>query len=488
MSVRSRRMLLAGVAAVLGMSLAGTGCQHLGLREQPIAAPPHVALLVPTPAGLVTESVGTTAPVASLQKPVRRPLFGGPAAESGPVLASTDASPPAVVTTAPGSPSTRRPLFGGAAPEMGLASITTPTAGPGKPASKWTTVRRVSGETGVVPADGGARMATMDKPIALASVPATGPVGSNVLPAPLPAGTEEPPKSTILPAPRQAAAPPAKEQLPPPRTVVKADAYSHLPPAGLHHPVAAPREFEKRALSTYIIEPPDVLQIEGAADLLDPDVGARDKKDEVRTRPIVAGPALVRPDGTIGLGTYGNVFVAGMTLEQAKEQIARLIQTRQPKEDLDTIKQKLKVDVAAFNSKFYYVIADGAGYGETVVRVPCTGNETVLDAISQIQGLPAVASKKRVWLARATPDSHHPHVLPVDWMGIAMRGSAATNYQVFPGDRIYIHSDKLLTTASIVGKVLAPVERILGVTLLGSSVVNSIRNGGRGVGGGGFVP
>ena len=35
-----------------------------------------------------------------------------------------------------------------------------------------------------------------------------------------------------------------------------------------------------------------------------------------------------------------------------------------------------------------------------------------------------------------------------------------------------------------------PIERVLGTTLLGSSVVNSIRNGGRNNGnfGGGFVP
>ena len=45
------------------------------------------------------------------------------------------------------------------------------------------------------------------------------------------------------------------------------------------------------------------------------------------------------------------------------------------------------------NSKVYYIITDGAGSGEQVFRFPVTGSETVLDAISQIGGLPPVSSK-----------------------------------------------------------------------------------------------
>ena len=38
------------------------------------------------------------------------------------------------------------------------------------------------------------------------------------------------------------------------------------------------------------------------------------------------------------------------------------------------------MDVQGFNSKLYYVILDGGGAGQQVVRLPVTGNETVLDA------------------------------------------------------------------------------------------------------------
>ncbi|HVK13292.1 MAG TPA: polysaccharide biosynthesis/export family protein, partial [Gemmataceae bacterium] len=75
-----------------------------------------------------------------------------------------------------------------------------------------------------------------------------------------------------------------------------------------------------------------------------------------RTRPPqqIVGEHLVRPDGKVGLGSYGFVHVAGMTVVQAKQAIeARLSQFLQSPE--------VSVDVAAYNSKVIYVISDGGG-------------------------------------------------------------------------------------------------------------------------------
>jgi polysaccharide export outer membrane protein len=147
--------------------------------------------------------------------------------------------------------------------------------------------------------------------------------------------------------------------------------------------------------------------------------------------------------------------------------------------------ENLRVDVSVYNSKFYYVITDGGGYGEQVIRIPSTGNELVLDALSAIQGLPPQASKKKIWVARAIP-AHNgaPHILPVDWCGITQRGEGATNYQIFPGDRIYVKADKWIKADSWLAKRLAPIERVLGTTLLGASTVNAIKGntGGNGSG------
>jgi polysaccharide export outer membrane protein len=66
-------------------------------------------------------------------------------------------------------------------------------------------------------------------------------------------------------------------------------------------------------------------------------------------------------------------------------------------------------------------------------------------------------------------------ILPVDWAAITQGGSTATNYQIFPGDRIYLKADKLIALDYALAKILAPVERLLGVTLLGAATVNEFR-------------
>jgi polysaccharide export outer membrane protein len=193
---------------------------------------------------------------------------------------------------------------------------------------------------------------------------------------------------------------------------------------------------------------------------------------------VIDGPHLLRPDGTVDLGVYGQVFLAGMTLEGARDAISQFLVGKVAKKDLTAaqIRQELYVDVITYNSKFYYVIADNAGYGEVIVRRPITGNETVLDALASIQGLPNVASKKKIWLARPTPDHRHLAVLPIDYRGVTRCGSLSTNYQLYPGDRLYVASDPRLVVDSNLAKIFSPIERILGVTLLGSTTVNSITN------------
>ena len=198
----------------------------------------------------------------------------------------------------------------------------------------------------------------------------------------------------------------------------------------------------------------------------------------------IAGQHLVRSDGTISLGTYGSVYVAGMTLGQVKCQIENYLSAY-------LVNPQVSVDVLAYNSKKYYVILDGGGFGQRIVPLPITGNETVLDAIANIQGLDPVSSKKRIWVARPSPvHLGCNQILPVDWRAITEGGSTATNYQLFPGDRVYVSANKLIALDNYLSQLLAPVERIFGVTLLGTNTVRTLQGQNTGTTGGGviFVP
>src|SRR5262245_53499671 len=184
----------------------------------------------------------------------------------------------------------------------------------------------------------------------------------------------------------------------------------------------------------------------------------------------VAGEHLVQPNGKVDLGTYGSVQVTGMTTEEARAAIEAHLSNH-------LIDPQVSVSIAAYNSKVYYIITDGAGFGEQVYRFPTTGGETVLDAMSQINGLPAVSSRKRIWLARPGLDDEPEQVLPIDWKAITRGARTSTNYQVLPGDRIYVQSSPLVAAEIALSRIIAPVERLFGISLLGNAVVEGFKPG-----------
>jgi polysaccharide biosynthesis/export protein len=473
---RSRGRFLAGAGALLAVCAGGAGCQTRSVR--PEAAIPYAAAAPaaaqqqrsffrrpdPAPAYADARPAGR---IATMLRPV--PLDGGEVASAWQPVQRVSAEQ-VVAAPAPAAAPVQA-AAPGALPVVTRAAIDMTPTPDGVPLPPLRTASDTS------------------RPVPIAS---TGPAMSETFTGRDATDVPGPPLTPAAPrlVPQPAGGPVATlpTVLPPHPTP------NPLPPHPAGPPV--PKEFYKQSLPTYVVEPPDILVINASAAITLP------------TQPLI-GQHLVRPDGSIGLGIYGSVFVAGMTLDQITNAVAAALQRsfqqiqepEAPKSDeppdakrrdelkaarervkeikaltVEQIRMELQVDVLAYNSKFYYVITDGGGYGEQVFRIPATGNETVLDAISQINGLPAVASKKLVWVARATPNEHAPNILPVDWCGIAQRGEAATNYQVFPGDRIYVNSDRRIRADSWLGKTLAPVERVLGTTLLGSSVVNSIKN------------
>jgi protein involved in polysaccharide export with SLBB domain len=197
----------------------------------------------------------------------------------------------------------------------------------------------------------------------------------------------------------------------------------------------------------------------------------------------VIGQYLVGPDGTVTLGSYGSVPVSGRTLFEAKWLIEQHLS-----QFLEN--PVVSLHVQAYNSKVYYIILQGANLGDAVYRFPLTGNDTVLDAVSQINGLQEISSKK-IWVARATDECSKAEVLPVDWCAITEFGVSPTNYQLFPGDRVFVSEDRFVAFDNKLAKVLAPMERMMGFSLLTAGTATRLsgkvlKGGGnpRGVGSG----
>jgi len=206
------------------------------------------------------------------------------------------------------------------------------------------------------------------------------------------------------------------------------------PPPGKPEPEssALPREDDGRVPAPpYVVEAPDVLMIEAV--VKDPKTGT--------TAPLpeqpVSGQFVIRSDGTVELGRWGSVPVAGLKLDEASDAVRKHLANHPLAADVAD-KLAAVVDVAARNSKKYYVVTDAADKTEHVYAFPATWQETVWDAIAGVDGLAATAGQKSIRIVRKKANGGPDEVLPVDWIAITQNNVTTTNYQIRPGDRILV--------------------------------------------------
>ena len=186
----------------------------------------------------------------------------------------------------------------------------------------------------------------------------------------------------------------------------------------------------------------------------------------------ITGQYMVGPDGTVNLRRYGMVSIAGMTVAEAAASIENHLS-----QYFDS--PEVAVEVIAYNSKGYYVITEGANLGDNIVKLPITGKETVLFALSQVGGRSQLSGKE-IWIARPSPArTGCVQHLPVDYDAMIRGGSASTNYQILPGDRLFIAENELIALTNIVTKITRPFQQAAGTAGLGGSAVRSVQTLGR---------
>jgi protein involved in polysaccharide export with SLBB domain len=178
-------------------------------------------------------------------------------------------------------------------------------------------------------------------------------------------------------------------------------------------PVQIPRETEKQPLPSYAVEPGDVLLVQP----VNLDSPVRLPADQ---------PVL--PDGTINLGQYGILQVMGKTVPEIEQMVRTSVEPKHKDAGFITVR------LIARQSKVYYVVGEVNSPGSFQLN----GRETVLDALMQAGGLTDKASRDNIILSRPTPPNCPRIVLPVCWKQIVQLGDSTTNYQIAPGDRIYV--------------------------------------------------
>lgn len=181
-----------------------------------------------------------------------------------------------------------------------------------------------------------------------------------------------------------------------------------------------------------VVGPPDLIVVEVL--------------ESLPGRPI-SGERLVRPDGRISLGFYGEVHVAGSTLLEIKEKIVVHLQRFLTDEVLGLLvmdengepvldpgsgqprlidpkdSDRVFIDIAAYNSQNYYV----QGYVHRPGRLPYTGGENVLDALQLTGGVLPSADRGNIRLIRSYPKGALIQSLLVDYEQLTMGTDISTN-------------------------------------------------------------
>jgi len=181
-------------------------------------------------------------------------------------------------------------------------------------------------------------------------------------------------------------------------------------------PAALPKELDKVSLAAYVVEPGDTLSVEPT-----------DLDSPIR----LPGNQPVLQDGTIDLGKFGRPVVAWKTVTQIETDVKKLIDS-QSKE-----KTPITIRLIGRESKVFYVL----GEINAPRAYPLAGRETVLDGILMAGGLTRQADSNKIILSRPTLADGCRVVLPVCYNPIAQLGDTSTNYQLQPGDRIFVPSE-----------------------------------------------
>jgi protein involved in polysaccharide export with SLBB domain len=188
--------------------------------------------------------------------------------------------------------------------------------------------------------------------------------------------------------------------------------------AAAAEPAALPRELTKEPAPPYVVEPGDVLLVTSA-----------DFDSPLR----LPGDQPILPDGTIQLGHYGHIQVAGRTIPEVEVAVKQALEAKT--KNIGPI----SVRVVVRQSKVYYVIGEVNAPGTFTL----SGRETVLDAILAAGGLNERASRNNIILSRPSPPCGCRIVLPICYQEIVQLGDTSTNYQIMAGDRIFVPTKTL---------------------------------------------
>ncbi len=205
---------------------------------------------------------------------------------------------------------------------------------------------------------------------------------------------------------------------------------------------------------SYVVQPPDVLVV------------------HARGAPELDGAhQMVRPDGKIVLRLLGEIDVAGLTTGEVADKLKTLLSRYY-------VDPEVVIEVAGYNSQFYYVFGEVAHPGP----VRYTGRDTVLMALAQARPN-FFAWRSNIRVTRPGRNGEPPHAIVVDLDKMLSEGEMASNILLQEGDVIEVPPTPLAWTGHRVRELLYPVEPVIQAYNGPASMIQSTQSYREGVGG-----
>jgi len=208
-----------------------------------------------------------------------------------------------------------------------------------------------------------------------------------------------------------------------------------------------PRSVTQSSQETYIVQPPDVLQI-----ALTP--------EETLTR-----NCTVRPDGCITFDMIGDVHVAGLTPPQIDELI-----TERLSEYIKNV--DVAVSVEATPSKMYYVLGEVGRTGS----FPLNGEISARDAIAVAGGPTIRASLYSVYLVRGSAES--PQAIRMNMNKAIKLGDLSDDIMIEPDDIVLVKPNVFAKVGYFLDNLFFPFQGLFGMATTTTSTIASVETGG----------
>jgi polysaccharide export outer membrane protein len=175
----------------------------------------------------------------------------------------------------------------------------------------------------------------------------------------------------------------------------------------------------------------------------------------VRPEPEIARQVTVRPDGRISFDLIGDLAVQGKTVDEVRREVtARMAEF--------IVHPDVIVILSQSNSRKYFMFGEIRRPGS----YPLIGHVSALQALASAGGPTRFSNLDEARLVRPTEGQSLTY--SVDFEEITKRGDATTDYELQPGDIVYVPPNIFARIGYALGVVLFPFQQIVG---LGSRVV-----------------